>query len=88
LDVQIKDIIRGRSSANIDGTKELEKAKKAINELFNKIKSIKEKAQSSETMVEDITRDIKKLDVAKKNLTTSITVLKRLQMLSKVVLMF
>ncbi len=46
-----------------------------------RIKTIKEKADESEKMVMDITRDIKNLDQGKRNLTLSITVLRRLQML-------
>lgn len=49
--------------------------------LFFKIKEIKEKATQSEQMVQEITQDIKSLDYAKRHLTTSITTLKRLQML-------
>ena len=52
-------------------------AKEAIQDLFAKVKSIKEKANQSEVMVKEICRDIKKLDYAKKNLTATITALKR-----------
>ncbi|KAF9940765.1 Vacuolar protein sorting-associated protein 53 [Modicella reniformis] len=52
-----------------------------IKMLFFKIKEIKEKATQSEQMVQEITQDIKSLDYAKRHLTTSITTLKRLQML-------
>lgn len=46
-----------------------------------KIREIKTKAGQSETMVQEICRDIKKLDFAKKHITTSITALHRLTML-------
>jgi len=49
--------------------------------LYEKLRNIKLKANNSEKLVQDITKDIKSLDYAKTNLTTSITVLKRLQML-------
>ena len=42
---------------------------------------IKSKADQSEAMVQEICRDIKKLDYAKKHLTTTITALRRLGML-------
>ncbi|CAF2891267.1 unnamed protein product [Rotaria sp. Silwood2] len=45
------------------------------------MREIKDKADKSEEMVKEITRDIKQLDVAKKNLTTSVTTLNHLQML-------
>lgn len=46
-----------------------------------KITDIKEKASTSENMVQEICADIKKLDYAKNHLQTSITSLNRLQML-------
>lgn len=49
--------------------------------MFDKIKDIKGKAEQSEVMVQEICADIKQLDVAKRHLTTTITSLKRLQML-------
>jgi hypothetical protein len=42
---------------------------------------IREKATESEAIVRAITKDIQKLDHAKKNLSLSMTTLKRLQML-------
>ena len=44
---------------------------------------IREQATESEAVVRDITKDIQLLDMAKKNITTSMTTLKRLQMLGK-----
>ena len=52
-----------------------------MEELFEKIKEIKLKASQSESMVQEICADIKKLDYAKNHLQTSITSLNRLQML-------
>lgn len=45
------------------------------------MQEIKTKAEQSETMVQEICRDIKKLDFAKKHITTTITALHRLTML-------
>lgn len=42
---------------------------------------IREKATESEAIVKNITKDIQSLDLAKKNLSLSMTALKRLQML-------
>lgn len=61
--------------------RDLENGKAAIRELFERIKGIKTKAGQSEDLVQEICRDIKSLDVAKKNLTLTITALKRLVML-------
>lgn len=52
-------------------------------ELSYKIREIKSKAEQSETMVQETCRDIKKLDFAKKNITTTITALHRLTMLGQ-----
>ena len=56
-------------------------AKLTIEELFGKIRDIQRKAEQSELMVQEICRDIKKLDYAKKHLTSTITALRRLAML-------
>ena len=56
-------------------------AQVSITELFAKIGDIKMKASQSERMVQEICADIKKLDYAKTHLQSSITALKRLQML-------
>lgn len=52
-----------------------------IGELFGQMNRIREKATESEAIVRDITKDIQVLDLAKKNLITSMTTLKRFQML-------
>lgn len=64
-----------------DGKAELEEAQRYIKHLFIQIKDIKQKAEHSEEIVKEITLDIKQLDCAKKNLTTSITTLNNLHML-------
>lgn len=60
---------------------DLDKSKLEIQELFAKINEIRRKAEQSEIMVQEICRDIKKLDYAKKHLTSTITALRRLAML-------
>ncbi|OZJ04577.1 hypothetical protein BZG36_02776 [Bifiguratus adelaidae] len=86
LDHEIKSLTRRQSSVDSEGLEELREAKRAIQareagSLFVKIKDIQEKARQSEDMVQNITSDIKSLDYAKRHLTTSMTVLKRLQMM-------
>jgi prefoldin subunit 5 len=54
-----------------------------VQELFTKVREIKAKAEQSEVMVQEICRDIKKLDYAKKHITTTITALHRLSMLGE-----
>lgn len=50
-------------------------------ELEEKIRLIRNKRQSSESSVHEMTKDIKQLDVAKRNLTASITTLHHLHLL-------
>ncbi|TPX58681.1 hypothetical protein PhCBS80983_g02968 [Powellomyces hirtus] len=81
MDKEMRELVRSQTDAGDRGHKEVEETQAAIKELFNSIKQIKEQAAASEQMVQEITRDIKSLDHAKKNLTSSVTVLRRLQML-------
>ncbi|XP_057271706.1 vacuolar protein sorting-associated protein 53 homolog isoform X3 [Pezoporus wallicus] len=82
LDDNIRTVVRGQTNVGQDGRQALEEAQKAIQQLFGKIKDIKDKAEKSEQMVKEITRDIKQLDHAKCHLTTSITTLNHLHMLA------
>uniref|UniRef100_A0A8D2L4C2 Vps53 N-terminal domain-containing protein n=1 Tax=Varanus komodoensis TaxID=61221 RepID=A0A8D2L4C2_VARKO len=82
LDDNIRIVVRGQTNVGQDGREALEEAQKAIQQLFGKIKDIKDKAEKSEQMVKEITRDIKQLDHAKRHLTTSITTLNHLHMLA------
>ncbi|CAG8488671.1 3009_t:CDS:10 [Ambispora gerdemannii] len=83
IENKIRELTRVKkdSSSESQGTEELIATKKAIEELFERIKQIKEKATQSEIIVQEITQDIKSLDYAKRHLTVSITTLKRLNML-------
>ncbi|XP_039177172.1 vacuolar protein sorting-associated protein 53 homolog isoform X2 [Crotalus tigris] len=82
LDDNIRMVVRAQTNVGQDGREALEEAQKAIQQLFGKIKDIKDKAEKSEQMVKEITRDIKQLDHAKRHLTTSITTLNHLHMLA------
>ncbi|KAH8119366.1 Vps53-like protein, partial [Phellopilus nigrolimitatus] len=53
-----------------------------ISDLMGQMSRIREQATESEAVVRDITKDIQLLDLAKKNLTSSMTSLKRFQMLA------
>lgn len=81
IDKDIRVIVRGQTNNSQDGKAALENAQKAMRQLFVQIKDIKSKAEQSEETVKEITRDIKQLDFAKKNLTASITTLNHLHML-------
>jgi len=89
LDREIRLVIRGDVDDGgdklglgaEDGRQALLDAQIAIGHLFSRIKDIKDKAGKSEEMVREITRDIKQLDQAKRNLTTSICTLNHLHLL-------
>ena len=81
LDSEIKSCIRSQSGVSANGAAALEEAQVAICQLFARIKDIRAKAEKSEHTVREITRDIKQLDIAKRNLTSAITTLNHLHFL-------
>ncbi|KAL1528081.1 hypothetical protein AB1Y20_009447 [Prymnesium parvum] len=81
LDEDILRCVREQTSAGSSARKDIESGKQSVSELFVKVRDIKTKAEQSEQMVQEICRDIKSLDYAKRHLTQTITALKRLQML-------
>ena len=60
----------------------IQAAKADLSELFKKIDDVRERAAQTERAITEMTADIKQLDNAKRNLTLSMTALKRLQMLT------
>nr|XP_043630571.1 vacuolar protein sorting-associated protein 53 A-like [Erigeron canadensis] len=81
VDAEILVAVRQQSNAGTKAKEDLAAATHAVEELMYKVREIKTKAEQSETMVQEICRDIKKLDCAKKHITTTITALHRLTML-------
>lgn len=81
VDAGILAAVRQQSNSGTKAKEDLAAATRAVQELMYKIREIKTKAEQSETMVQEICRDIKKLDFAKKHVTTTITALHRLTML-------
>lgn len=81
VDASILTAVRQQSNSGTKAKEDLAAATHAVEELMYKIREIKNKAEQSETMVQEICRDIKKLDFAKKHITTTITALHRLTML-------
>jgi vacuolar protein sorting-associated protein 53 len=60
----------------------MEASKAELAELFQRIEDVRERALRTERNITEMTADIKQLDNTKKNLTLSMTALKRLQMLT------
>ena len=83
LDKEMKDLVHLQTDASQQTKDEIEQIKTSIASLISHVKAIKVKAANSELMVLDITQDIKSLDLAKKNVSASITLLKRLQILGR-----
>lgn len=81
VDADILAAVRQQSNSGNKAKEDLAEATGAVKELTYKILEIKTKAEQSETMVQEICRDIKKLDFAKKHITITITALHRLTML-------
>ncbi|KAI0810018.1 Vps53-like protein [Xylaria sp. FL0064] len=60
----------------------MQSAQAELGELFRKIETVRARAIQTEQNITSMTADIKRLDGTKKNLTLSMTALKRLQMLT------
>lgn len=60
----------------------MQSAQTELTELFRKIETVRSRAIETEQNITSMTADIKRLDGTKKNLTLSMTALKRLQMLT------
>jgi len=81
IDEDIRLAVRRQAVQGRRARADLDEAKAAVGELFERIKAIRAKAEQSEELVSDVCRDIKSLDIAKRNLTLTVTALKRLVML-------
>lgn len=81
IDDTIRTVVRSQVNTGKEGQKALDDARRVIQQLFGQIKEIKTRAEKTEDMVKEITRDIKQLDSAKRNLTSAITTLNHLHML-------
>ena len=82
LDKEIADLVVHQSASDTDSLKRIQAAKQDLAQLFEKIDGVQERAKQTEASITEMTADIKRLDNTKKNLTLSMTALKRLQMLT------
>ncbi|PYH96404.1 hypothetical protein BO71DRAFT_439621 [Aspergillus ellipticus CBS 707.79] len=82
LDNDIGALVEDQVTSNAESVERIQAAKADLTELFKKIDDVRDRASSTESAITEMTADIKQLDNAKKNLTQSMTVLKRLQMLT------
>lgn len=77
LDEEILQGIHEHAMLNSQMKEEIANTKTLTSTIVQEIKSIKEKAIESEAIVHDMCMDIKLLDTAKRNLTTSINTLRK-----------
>ena len=82
LDAEISAAEREQSKADSDSLQRIQDAKEELGELFSKVEEVRERAIRTEETIAEMTADIKRLDHTKKNLTLSMTALKRLHMLT------
>ena len=81
IEDSLSKAVQNQSKVGHQASRDIATAEASIQELFVKLNEIKSQASHSERMVQEICADIKKLDCAKTHLQSSITALKRLQML-------
>jgi len=82
LDSDISSLITAQTTSDGDSVRRIQDAKSELAELFAKIEGVRERALQTERTITEMTADIKRLDSTKRNLTLSMTALKRLQMLT------
>ena len=82
LDEEIAAFVARQSTSDNESVKRIQHSKRDLAELFRKIESVQQRAIHTEEAITEMTADIKRLDNTKRNLTLSMTALKRLQMLT------
>ena len=82
LNHEIFSHVDQQSSSDAESVKRIQEAKADLAELFQKVEGVRKRAIETEEAITEMTADIKRLDNTKKNLTLSMTALKRLQMLT------
>ncbi|KAL8904042.1 MAG: hypothetical protein Q9207_003534 [Kuettlingeria erythrocarpa] len=82
LDRDIAALVRRQSTSDLESIKTIRAAKDDLAELFRKVEDVRARALQTEETITEMTADIKRLDNTKRNLTLSMTALKRLQMLT------
>ena len=82
LDAEIAQRVAEQITADGQSVQRMQAAQADLAELFQKIESVRERAIHTEQTITEMTADIKRLDNTKRNLTLSMTALKRLQMLT------
>ncbi|KAL6704743.1 Vacuolar protein sorting-associated protein 53 [Coniothyrium glycines] len=82
LDEDITELVTSQAASDADSVQRIQAAKSELADLFKRIEDVRQRAMQTEQTITEMTADIKRLDSTKKNLTLSMTALKRLQMLT------
>ncbi|KAK5003826.1 Vacuolar protein sorting-associated protein 53 [Cryomyces antarcticus] len=82
IDEDIATLVAAQSASDAESVRKIQAAKAELADLFKKIDNVRERALQTEQTITEMTADIKRLDGTKRNLTLSMTALKRLQMLT------
>ena len=82
LNEDIAEAVQNQAGSDAGSIQQIQSAKAELNEMFQKTESVRERAIRTEQAITEMTADIKRLDGTKRNLTLSMTALKRLQMLT------
>lgn len=82
LSRSISHLVAEQAYADDSSLQRMQSAKEELAQLFRKIESVRTRAIETEQTITNMTADIKRLDGTKRNLTLSMTALKRLQMLT------
>lgn len=82
LDAEIASLVAKQAASDANSISRIHNAQNDLSNLFTTIAAVQTRAASTETTISDMTADIKRLDRTKRNLTLSMTALKRLQMLT------
>jgi hypothetical protein len=82
LDEDITAAVGTQLASDAESVRRIQEAKSELADLFKKIEGVRERAIQTEQAITEMTADIKRLDGTKRNLTLSMTALKRLQMLT------
>lgn len=82
LELEIAALVASQRKSDAGSVERIQAARATLPVLFNQIEEVRARAEATESAIADMTADIKRLDGTKRNLTSSMTALKRLQMLT------
>jgi len=82
LDEDIASRVASQLASDNASVARIQAARASLADLFKRIEGVQRRAEETERSIAEMTADIKRLDNTKRNLTLSMTALKRLQMLT------